>query len=224
MPSIQECTLQLLAKDGIYLFAAPDITEGFMSSGNRADLLFKCLPARKLEISGLDNTYIPNLLDHVEQLVVEQLVATLVVTDQRDMGCELSTFAVKRPCYLVALINTEPKMDLEVDLQSSLSINGQVFVDASTFVFEMPVGEVTSMNLHGLNLHAFHVHIHLLQITSTPEDVYDGYFRQGARQGHAFRVDRDSTDADSLIHGNADHALSQSVARGPWDDGGHENG
>jgi len=184
MPSIQGCTVKLLAKDGIYLFEAPrDITEGFMSSGNRADWLVKCPPGtwefRSHDRLGrrkrrLENTYVPKMIDHVEQLM-----ATLVVTDQGDTGCELPTFAVKRPCYLVDLTNAEPKMDLEVGLENSLSINGEVFVDASTFVFEMPVGEVISMNLHGINLHPFHVHVNPLQIVSTPDDVYDGYFRQG---------------------------------------------
>ncbi|KAL1520610.1 hypothetical protein AB1Y20_022184 [Prymnesium parvum] len=175
-PHIDGCELKLLAKDGIYLHTAPrDFQTAFLGPGNRADWLIRCpvgsftiLAAARRRRLQVGNS--PEMDTHI---------AYIEATDEGDVPCDLPTFEVNRPCYLVDLRGAVPDKTISFQLGPTPNINGETFHSATHFMDTLPVGKVIQYSLSGLVLHPFHNHINSFQIIEDPADTFDGYFRAG---------------------------------------------
>ena len=123
-PSLPGCEIKLLAKDGIYLNDAPrDIEEGYMGPGTRADWLIRCSAAGSYEFG---TQQVSRRLSEASTLTdgadaaaaVEQLLATVEVTDAGKTACTLPEFTVNRPCYLVDLTSTAAEQTVSLRIGS----------------------------------------------------------------------------------------------------------
>jgi FtsP/CotA-like multicopper oxidase with cupredoxin domain len=189
-PTLAGCDVKLLAKDGVYLPTAPrDITAGYMGPGNRADWLVRCPEGthtwalnngrrRRLQRGppakgdGMAGGGAGN-----EELV--QDLGTVVATASGEAECELPTFQINRPCYLVDLTGTTPAQTVSLNLGPVPNINDASYVSSTTYVATMTVGTVVQYNLGGVNAHPFHNHVNHYQIVADPADTASDYFRAG---------------------------------------------
>ena len=58
---------------------------------------------------------------------------------QGETACDLPTFAVNRPCYLVDLTSTAASQTVNFRVGPAPMINGNAFADSSTYLASMPV-------------------------------------------------------------------------------------
>ena len=173
-PWVSECTIRLLAKDGVYLQDMPrTITSSYMGPGSRADWAISCPPG-----SFAMNDARPNRAGTRNDRVVRTL-ATLAVTDDGAGESTLATASVDRPCYLVDLRGQAPSSTTALSLGPGLSINGRKYTNASTYEASFAVGQVHELRLSGLYHHAFHIHVNHFQLTSDPANTYGDYFKAG---------------------------------------------
>uniref|UniRef100_A0A7S4BW91 Plastocyanin-like domain-containing protein n=1 Tax=Chrysotila carterae TaxID=13221 RepID=A0A7S4BW91_CHRCT len=173
-PMLAGCQTKLLAKDGIYLHQAPrDVTRGFMGPGNRADWLISCPPGTwQLESKKKEGQA---LKFHCEAPLV-----TIVAVDRNDVACELPTFSVARPCYVVDLRQAVPTNSLNWVLGPTPFINGNVFsAGEHEHAAEISLGQVVDMEVSGVDEHPFHIHVNPFQLTEALSDSYEGYFQAG---------------------------------------------
>ena len=192
-PALTGCTVMLLAKDGVYLPTAPRaITVGMMGPGNRADWLVNC-PAgvhtfattarrrRQLQGPGKGGGGGGGMAGGgAGNTGIAQSLATVVATDQGLAApCTLPTFQVNRPCYLTDLTSATPSATHTIALAPVPQINGQAFVDSTTYQHTMTVGTVNQIDLTGVNAHPFHLHVNSFQLVAPPNDDHDGYFAAG---------------------------------------------
>ncbi|KAL1511739.1 hypothetical protein AB1Y20_005027 [Prymnesium parvum] len=174
-PTIPGCDTKLLAKDGIYLPTAPrDVTIGHMGPGNRADWLVRCpIGTYDFKDQSTRRRLAPNQVPFIS------LMGTIKVTDEGFTPCDLPTFEVNRPCYLVDLRDSAPNTTVDFTMGPTPYINGAKFESATTYAATMPVGEVIQFDLAGIVLHPFHNHINSFQIVEEPADTSQGYYRAG---------------------------------------------
>ena len=191
----QQCKLFLLSKDGIILNEAPrKIEQGLMAPGSRADVLVNC-PEGKHQFTTFGFTPFPvNLIDrltHGAHSTVNQSLMTLHAKAERNVTkCNLPTFKVARPCYLVDLQNVDLQKEsafserdhTSIDLTlgsppifappwyssprgKKLTFEGQSKADATP-----PVGQPIEIKLSGIGIHPFHLHINPFQLQGDPMD------------------------------------------------------
>jgi FtsP/CotA-like multicopper oxidase with cupredoxin domain len=194
-PALTGCTVMLLAKDGVYLHSAPrPITIGKMGPGNRADWLVNC-PAGVFTLASTARRRRRELQGRRLQKGkgeggmagggagddgLAQMLATIVSTDQGIAApCTLPTFQINRPCYLADLTGATPDATHTIALAPVPQINGQAFVDSTTYQHTMNVVSVNQIDLTGVNAHPFHMHVNSFQLTATPADDQEGYFAAG---------------------------------------------
>jgi len=184
-PWVDGCTIELLAKDGVYLPTMPrPITATYMGPGSRADWAISC-PAgsftmetggaagggRQLQGKGKG----PGGPDDVMALTL----ATLTVTDSGIVASTLAPTSVDRPCYLVDLQAATSSSTVGIDLGPAPRINGRSFASATTYEASFAVGGVHTIQLGGVNAHPFHLHVNHFQLQADPADTNGDYFRAG---------------------------------------------
>ena len=197
-PAMSTCEVGLLAKDGIYLHTAPrTISAGYMGPGSRADWLVRC-PAgthsfitngrRRLSEETVENRAHRNLQGKGAGLgadTIAQMLATVVASDVGDTTCDLGSFSVARPCYLVDLSGTIGASAPTVSSTTTISlgpapqISGAEFSSSTTYLASFAVGAVHELSLTGVNAHPFHLHINSYQLAAAPADTSNDYFLQG---------------------------------------------
>ena len=85
------------------------------------------------------------------------LLATVVATDSGDSQCDLPTFSVNRPCYLVDLRSAAAAQTVAFNLGPPPTINGVSYVSSTSYAASMPVGSIIEYSLSGVSGHPFHV-------------------------------------------------------------------
>ena len=148
-PTLPGCTVKLLAKDGIYLETAPrDITQGgFMGPGNRADWAVMCpTGSYALDSGNINGRRLQG--PQRQQPAMTQTLVTFEATDQGDTQCELSTFAVRRPCYAVDLRSvTTAASTTAIRIGPVPRINEAEFATSTTYLATHQVGTVVQLCL-----------------------------------------------------------------------------
>lgn len=188
-PQSDDCSLQLLAKDGIYLEKAPRYVQRIvLSPGNRADVAVRCkTPGRFTLLSRrgpADIDFIGpgfyNPGDEIEGVLWAQpLLASVQVIRGNDVEPDLQPFSVRRPCYLTDLTGlsstqvNDPFPIYFSDPKDGFTINGVSYQGPSSYVLRIPLGTVQEIDLPTAGTHPYHQHVNPFQIVSI-DDVIDG--------------------------------------------------
>lgn len=228
------CEMQLLAKDGVYLPQAPrKISTIYLPSGGRADVAVRCSctePPCAAElltepnIGGPNGPYSRNIdidPDGTEHAgtTLSQSLASFTVSAGSDQDPDLKPFVLRRPCYLVNLLNTSVPAANNHSIQlvgPSRTNESQPFVgwDGNGTRFEhshplppavakIPLPAVhewriegTDYSTAGISAHPFHIHVSPYQIKELPNATidYDNFFAVG--DWH-----------DTLLHSGGDWAV-----------------
>jgi len=184
-PWVAGCSIQLLAKDGVYLHSMPrTITATFMGPGSRADWAISC-PAGSYTMESAANAG-RRLQGKGGGLAgggagnaqIAQTLATLTVTGTAT-ATSLSTVSVDRPCYLVDLRSANPSSTTTFDLGPAPQINGNTFATSTTYEASFAVGQVHQLTLQGIDAHPFHLHVNHFQLQANPADTAGDYFLAG---------------------------------------------
>jgi len=197
-PWVAGCTIQLLAKDGVYLPSLPrTITQTYMGPGSRADWAISCPAGSYAMTTGARRRQLNDELstDHTEHgrrlqggkmagggagnAELAQTLMTLTVTDGGVAATTLTTAAVDRPCYLVDLQTATSSSSVSIDLGPAPQINGNSFATATTYEASFAVGQVHTIQLGGVNAHPFHLHVNHFQLQADPADTAGSYFLAG---------------------------------------------
>ena len=182
-PTLAGCEVGLLQKDGVYLDSAPrPIKKGYMAAGNRADWLVRC-PSGSFVFGGVSGSgpkarIGPNWVNDTADF------AYVEVKDEGDVAVDIAPFAARRPCYLANLVDVPTAAPIVLDGRSMYQFSGQSFAGPESYMHEIEVGSVVSMELYGLHYqnhmgHILHVHVNPFQLSEDPLDTFDGYFQAG---------------------------------------------
>jgi FtsP/CotA-like multicopper oxidase with cupredoxin domain len=206
------CEWKLLSKDGIYLNVAPrDINVAWIGPGARADLLVNCpagthtvtsqpTPREDTEVHGEHGRRMTEghgeagsggggpppgagIVGSEMSDGIAQDIMTVIATDEGDEKCELPTFEVNRPCYLVDLTKTTPTANIPYVFGPGIQVNNRQFHSATDYDHVIDVGHVYEYNLKGVHVHPFHMHVYPYQIADWGEtenpSTSDGFFMPG---------------------------------------------
>lgn len=191
------CTLQLLAKDGIYLSDAPRTVETMiLAPGNRADVAIRCdaepgvykMPAvsrgRYFEYNTADD---PS--DDCEWCVTQPNVAVLEVTEgtgESEPPIEPFGASLRRACYvadLTALSPGEVGEEYELDYGPDDTVNGVGWGDDPRYAVNYTMGTIQQMYLVNNGKHPHHQHVNPFQIVEienrTNETSFEDWYRDG---------------------------------------------
>jgi len=178
------CTVQLLAKDGIYLTDAPrDVSDIILSAGNRADVAVRCEGVGEALVKNTGQDFGTTKYDFNTQPIIMRLnIVKRKGEKDRTSHTELN---VPRPCYLVDLTSAEkPELNpepLEIEFtfngtsphlkpKSLPSINGWSWVDQQTPLPDSPstikLGTVQEVVMKSAPDHPYHQHVNPFQIMS----------------------------------------------------------
>ena len=161
-----DCEWFLLAKDGIFVEAAPrtfgDIV--YMAPGNRVDIVMRCRLSG-LAIFGTEDT--------------PQIISIAVSASTSKSNIDLPIFSPHRPDYLADLYTASKTDRFDMDIVSvpgSCTLNGKLW-DGSTPIGFMETGSIQEWNLHGLAKHPFHIHVNSFQLSEVSS--HSGFFQTG---------------------------------------------
>jgi FtsP/CotA-like multicopper oxidase with cupredoxin domain len=219
--SIANCSLQLLAKDGIYLNKAPrTISRIPMASGNRADIAIACScpvgsSSCTAELWSVTTPTDPpvsrsqlNDPANPSSGTFNGLLLTLQITGTADPTA-LRTFIVRRPCYLADLRKAAvPKENIHTIDSVGWTTSGpwQYNWDkqGTPFTYTWPkpsdalasisVGQVHEWTISGSIYHPFHVHVSPYQLIdwSNEVDAHHLLYNTSTRDNVIQHVDEDN--------------------------------
>lgn len=181
------CTVQLLAKDGIYLTDAPRIVSNIiLSAGNRADVAVRCKGVGEVLVKNTGQDFSNNFTtpyDFNTQPIIMRL--NIVKRKGQKDRASLKKMDVPRPCYLVNLTSaTAPELNPkplnigfffngsspDLEPKSLPSINGWSWVDQQTPLQDSPstikLGTVQEVVMVTASKHPYHQHVNPFQIMS----------------------------------------------------------
>eukprot|EP00613_Pedinella_sp_CCMP2098_P039795 CAMPEP_0171790444 /NCGR_PEP_ID=MMETSP0991-20121206/65729_1 /TAXON_ID=483369 /ORGANISM="non described non described, Strain CCMP2098" /LENGTH=522 /DNA_ID=CAMNT_0012400047 /DNA_START=485 /DNA_END=2053 /DNA_ORIENTATION=+ len=205
------CTMQLIAKDGVYLSKAPrEVKELPLYGGARCDVLIRCESSAvgvKVNLIGIPQS--SKSLD----LFNGTVLSINVTMDEDEFEYEsLPAFEVHHPCYLastmgVSLENVDAS--IEVVLKAG-EINGVRFQGEGNYLQTVPVGALVELNVIGIDSHPFHAHINHFQVVEMsdyseyiqPGDWHDTLFFAAAtlKPGARVRFFTDTFTGPMLLH------------------------
>jgi len=166
-----DCEINLLAKDGIYIDDYPREIAFFpIPTGGRADIMIRCREAKTY-------TGMSYLGENLFTLKVFEPSGEIDVSTPPN-----SNWNFQKPSYLTDLRNTSPSPGCSCDTYlNDERLNGLKF-DQDVFLHTIALGSVVERNLTGLRSHPYHQHVYPFQLQELfgTEDALDAaYFKVG---------------------------------------------
>jgi FtsP/CotA-like multicopper oxidase with cupredoxin domain len=174
------CEMQLLAKDGIVLTAAPRlINKAYIPAGGRAEVAVRCTNDGRVSLMA---ELVPAGTIKVSTFVALDLIVQASTTREAD----ISPFRAFRPCYLVDTSTVSPATALDLTQGTgnpNTKLNDQFFISPdvslnpdSPFIVGT-VGQITL--IQGTFVHVLHIHVNPFQITQLSPVIDTNYFQVG---------------------------------------------
>jgi hypothetical protein len=191
------CTMNLLAKDGIYLDTIPrSITKFKLYPGHRSDVAVSCTCSTYPCTGTLRSAPGENIRNRDELAVLGADLMTLTIFETVGGTVPaLPTVQLARPCYLVDLQHAPVPVGNTASLRlgsKTVFWDGQgqkmtyKAVKAAGGMRSWPplttlnIGTFYEINVQGVHQHPLHTHVNPFQITSMPATSYEGgYFKVG---------------------------------------------
>jgi len=183
--------MELLAKDGIYLHEAPrTIDRVYLASGSRADVAVRCkcgFDAPSPCHSHMNFSAVwqpmgflgmaPTIANSTERLLRIETLGTRAPSNAK----VLSSFSVRRPCYLADLRDVwvpswnrhHVKLPMLYPMAVEADSKGKVWGEKTPPPLKtIRVGEVQEWVVKGVKFHPFHLHVNPYQIVEIWSDPY----------------------------------------------------
>jgi FtsP/CotA-like multicopper oxidase with cupredoxin domain len=190
------CSMWTIAKDGVFFDKAVREHVVFMWSATRIDLLISCSKAGNYSLlsNGTDtaNSWFYNVEDGSTRIT--QNIMFFHVEDTLSKVFEEKSFDMiefpPKPFYLQNLVDlNESEMDQIIDIVGDydlLSLNGDRFINATTYSHFLDLGKVYQLNLYADNYtHPMHLHINHFQIAKIEPTGALGQFNQKWQVEHS---------------------------------------
>lgn len=195
------CTLKLLAKDGIYLHEIPRPIPIFkLYPGHRSDIAVSCICASYPCTGKLSSSGRAASSDEIGPILAQVMTLTISETPGGKVPV-LPVVSLARPCYLVNLLNatvlTENMGTIGLGDEAvtwktaETSWSGGPMTHSETSkltngmldwpaLFTITTGQIYEFSVEWISKHPLHTHVNPYQIKKMPQFSYaDGYFAEG---------------------------------------------
>jgi FtsP/CotA-like multicopper oxidase with cupredoxin domain len=192
----EACSMWTIGKDGVFFEHAVREHVIFMWSASRVDVLVSCSKAGNYSLlsNGSDyaNAWFYNVEDgstRISQNIIFFHIVESTVEARQEVRFDEVIFPPK-PIYLQDLVNlNESEIAQTIDIVGNydlLSLNGDRFINATSYSYFLELGQIYQLNLYADNYtHPMHLHINHFQIVQVSPTGDLGDFNQDWQVEHS---------------------------------------